>query len=120
MTAAAGSDKGESQPARVLDTDSRRRHPVWCKNDRPGALAGVEHVSGTLEWHPTYMSDVAVTGWLRHVSYLDGSEETPVVILQVDNPEQPGEIGMTVDDLASLAERLLALRQDLLSRESGA
>jgi hypothetical protein len=60
------------------------------------------------------MSDVAVIGWLRHVSYPDGSEETPVVVLQVDNPEQPGEIGMTADDLASLADRLLALRQDLL------
>jgi hypothetical protein len=79
-----------------------------------GALGGVEHVSGPLEWRPTYMSDVAVTGWLRHDSYPDGSEETPVVVLQVDNPEQPGELGMTAEDLASLVERLLALRQTLL------
>jgi hypothetical protein len=109
-------DEGETTPAaRALDTDSRPgAHPVWCEYDRPGALGGVEHVSGPLEWHPTYMSDVAVIGWLRHVSYPDGSEETPVVVLQVDNPEQPGEIGMTAEDLASLADRLLALRQDLL------
>jgi hypothetical protein len=90
------------------------QHPVWCDVDHLGPLGGVEHVSGPLEWHPTYMSDVSVIGWLRHVSYADGSEETPVVVLQVDNPEQPGEIGMTAEDLASLADRLLALRQDLL------
>ena len=47
-------------------------------------------------------------------AFVDHFEETPVVVLQVDNPDQPGEIGMTAEDLASLADRLLALRQDLL------
>jgi hypothetical protein len=60
------------------------------------------------------MSEVAVTGWLRRVSYSDSSGETPVVVLQVDNRERPGEIGMTAEDLASLAERLLVLRRTLL------
>ena len=89
-------------------------HPAWCQFDRPGAVGGVEHVSRLFEWRPTYMPDVAVTGWLRHVSYQDSSEETPVVVLQVDNPEQPGEMGMSAEDLASLAEHLLALRRTLL------
>jgi hypothetical protein len=108
-------ETGTFSAARALDLESRSgTHPGWCRFERPGALGGVEHVSGPVEWHPTYMSDVAVIGWLRHVSYPDGTEETPVVVLQVDNPEQPGEFGMTAEDLASLADRLLALRADLL------
>ena len=116
MRTGNGSDEGGRSPAAgALDrATSPDRHPGWCQFDRPSALGGIEHVSGLVEWHPTYMSDVAVTGWLRSVSYSDGSEETPVVVLQVDNPEQPGEIGMTADDLASLAERLLMLRRTLL------
>ncbi len=116
MATEAGPDEGgPSSAARAVDTEILpEHHPAWCQFDRPGALGGVEHVSRPIEWRPTYMSDVAVTGWLRHVSYPDGSEETPVVVLQVDNPELPGEIGMTVEDLASLAERLMKLRQTLL------
>jgi hypothetical protein len=108
-------DEARSAAAQVLgDVAGSAGHPAWCEFDRPGVLGGVEHLSGLFEWRPTYMSEVAVTGWLRRVCYSDSTEETPVVVLQVDNPEQPGEIGMTVEDLASLAERLLVLRRTLL------
>jgi hypothetical protein len=111
-----GPDEPGSTAARVLGEGAAPGHPTWCEFDGPGALGGVEHLSGLFEWRPSYMSEVAVTAWLRHVSYSDASEETPVVVLQVDNPEQPGEVGMTADDLASLAERLLVLRRTLLDR----
>ena len=107
-------DEARSAAAQVLGDDADSAgHPTWCEFDRPGVLGGVEHTSVLFEWRPTYMSDVAVTGWLRRVCYSDSSEETPVVVLQVDNPEQPGEIGMTTEDLASLVERLLVLRRTL-------
>ena len=51
-----------------------------------------------------------LTGGLRRVHYADGSEETPAVVLEVDNPENPGELALTGEDLGSLAEHLLALR----------
>jgi hypothetical protein len=59
------------------------------------------------------VADVVVTGWLRRVRYADGSEETPAVVLEVDNPEHPGELALTGEDLGSLAEHLLALRRAL-------
>jgi hypothetical protein len=111
-----GPDEPGSTAARILGEGAAPGHPTWCEFDGPGALGGVEHLSGLFEWRPSYMSEIAVTAWLRHVSYSDASEETPVVVLQVDNPEQPGEVGMTADDLASLAERLLVLRRTLLDR----
>jgi hypothetical protein len=61
------------------------------------------------------LSEVAVIGWLRQDCYDDGSEETPAVVLHIDNSEHPGEIALTGDDLASLAEHLLSLRSKLLS-----
>jgi hypothetical protein len=88
-------------------------HPAWCEFDAPGDLGGTEHYSRLLHWRPTYLSDVVVTGWLRRIRYADGSEETPAVVLQVDNPEHPGEIALTGDDLGALAEHLLALRATL-------
>jgi hypothetical protein len=110
-----GPNEAGSAAAQVLrDEAGSAGHPKWCEFDRPGVLGGVEHLSEIFEWRPTYMSDVAVTGRLRRVRYSESSEETPVVLLQVDNPEQPGEIGMTAEDLASLAERLLVLRRTLL------
>ena len=115
MSQSPGPDETGSAAAQAVgDEASTTGHPPWCQFEGPGALGGVEHLSGLFEWHPSYMSDVAVTAWLRRVSYSDSSEETPVVVLQVDNPEQPGEIGMTAEDLASLAERLLVLRRTLL------
>jgi hypothetical protein len=113
MREGPGPDEVGPVAAPVSD-DAGPGHPSWCEFDGPGALGGVEHLSGLHEWRPTYMADVAVTSWLRRVTYADSSEETPVVVLQVDNPEQPGEIGMTAEDLAALAERLLVLRRTLL------
>ena len=89
-------------------------HPAWCQFDAPGALGGIEHSSRLLPWSPTYLSEVAVIGWLRHACYDDGSEETPAVALHIDNPEHPGEIALTGEDLASLAEHLLSLRRALV------
>jgi hypothetical protein len=88
-------------------------HPTWCQFDAPGDLGGVEHHSRLLPWRSTYLSGVVVTGWLRRVRYEDGSEETPAVVLEVDNPEHPGEIALSADDLGSLAEHLMALRAAL-------
>jgi hypothetical protein len=85
-------------------------HPAWCEFDAPGDLGGVEHYSRLLHWRPTYLPDVVVTGWLRRIRYADGSEETPAVVLEVDNPENPGELPLTGEDLGSLAEQLLTLR----------
>jgi hypothetical protein len=88
-------------------------HPTWCDFDAPGSLGGVEHYSRLLLWRPTYLPEVTLLGWLRRVSYPDGSEETPAVVLQIENPEQSGEIALTAEDLASLAEHLLSLRGTL-------
>ena len=106
--------RGAVGAARTLghETDDRA-HPAWCEFHAVGALGGVEHYSRLLHWRPTYLSDVVVTGWLRHVRYPDGSEETPAVVLEVDNSEHPGEIALSGDDLASLAEHLLTLRSTL-------
>ena len=99
--------------AEVLGQEADQAHPTWCDFDAPGDLGGVEHYSRLLLWRPTYLSDVVVIGWLRHVSYPDGSEDTPAVVLQVDNPEHPGEIALTGEDLGSRADHLLSLRDTL-------
>ena len=78
-------------------------------------LGGTEHLTALLEWRPSYQHEVAVVGWLRHVSYGDGSEDTPAAVLRIENPEDPGEIAMTADDLVALAERLLDLHRVLLA-----
>jgi hypothetical protein len=107
-------DRGAVGAAQVLGQEvADQAHPAWCEFDAPGALGGIEHHSRLLHWRPTYLPDVLVTGWLRHVRYADGSEETPAVVLEVDNPEHPGEIALTGEDLGSLAEHLLALRGTL-------
>ena len=107
-------DRGAVGAAQVLGEEAAdQSHPAWCEFDAPGALGGVEHCSRLLHWRPTYLADVVVTGWLRHVRYADGSEETPAVVLEVDNPEHPGEIALTGEDLGSLAEHLLTLRGTL-------
>lgn len=88
--------------------------------DALSELGGTEHLSALLEWRPSYQHEVAVVGWLRHVSYGDGSEDTPAAVLRIENPEDPGEIAMTADDLAALAERLLDLHRALRgSRREG-
>ncbi|MDT7741184.1 MAG: hypothetical protein QOE59_262 [Actinomycetota bacterium] len=104
-------DRGAVGAAQVLGQDvADQPHPAWCEFDAPSALGGVEHYSRLLHWRPAYLPHVVVTGWLRRIRYADGSEETPAVVLQVDNPEHPGEIALTGEDLGSLAEHLLALR----------
>jgi hypothetical protein len=107
-----GSDgRGPMAAAQVLGQEmAHQTHPAWCEFDEPGPLGGTEHYSRLLHWRPTYLPDVVVTGWLRRVRYADGSEETPAVVLEVDNPEHPGEFALTGEDLGSLAEHLLALR----------
>ena len=102
-------------PAPALEEEAgTRAHPAWCQFDASGALGGIEHSSRLLPWSPTYLSEVAVIGWLRHACYDDGSEETPAVVLYIDNADHPGEIALTGEDLASLAEHLLTMRRSLL------
>ena len=115
MRKGAGPEDGRPvAAAQVLGQEATNQgHPTWCQFDAPGALGGVEHYSRLLHWRPTYLADVVVTGWLRRVRYADGSEETPAVVLEVDNPEHPGELALTAEDLGSLAEHLLALRRTL-------
>jgi hypothetical protein len=104
-------DRGAVGAAQVLGQEvADEGHRAWCEFHAPGALGGIEHYSRLLHWRPTYLADVVVTGWLRRVRYADGSEETPAVVLEVDNPEHPGELALTGEDLGSLAEHLLALR----------
>ncbi|MFC5062984.1 hypothetical protein [Actinomycetospora atypica] len=107
-------DGGAVGAARPVDHETDdRTHPPWCEFHAAGPVGGVEHYSRLLHWRPTYMSDVVVTGWLRRIRYADGSEETPTVVLEVDNAEHPGEIALSGEDLGSLAEHLLTLRGTL-------
>lgn len=109
-----GSNDGGAGAAQLLGQEfADQLHPHWCEFDTPGPLGGVEHCSRILDWRPTYLSDVVVTGWLRRVRYADGTEETPAVVLEIDSPEHPGEIALSGDDLGSLAEHLQALRATL-------
>jgi hypothetical protein len=115
MRKCPGSDNAQAVSAtQVLGQEGAdQTHPTWCDFDAPGSLGGVEHYSRLLLWRPTYLPEVAVVGWLRRICYPDGSEETPAVVLQIENPEHPGEIALTGEDLASLAEHLLSLRGTL-------
>ena len=107
-------DRGPTGGAQVLGPQvADQPLPAWCEFTAPGPLGGVELCSRLLHWRPTYLSDVVVTGWLRRIRYADGSEETPAVVLAVDNPEAPGELALTGEDLGALAEHLLALRATL-------
>jgi len=90
-------------------------HPGWCQFDVPGEVGGTEHVSRLHQWSPRYQHEAALTGWVRQVSYPDGSAETPAAVLRIDNPDQPGELAMSAEDLAACAERLLRLRDALLA-----
>src|SRR5690349_8858429 len=88
-------DRGSVGAAPVLGQEMEgRSHPAWCEFDAPGPVGGTEHCSRLLHWRPDYLPDVVVTGWLRGVRYADGSEETPAVVLEIDNPEHPGEVAL--------------------------
>ena len=106
-------DRRAGGAAQLLGLAGAHAHPAWCDFDAPGALGGVEHYSRFLQWRPSYLSEVVVIGWLRRIRYADGGEETPAVVLHVDNPDHPGEIALTEEDLSSLAEHLLSLRDGL-------
>ncbi|HSK57766.1 MAG TPA: hypothetical protein VK935_01810 [Actinomycetospora sp.] len=83
----------------------------WC--DRPGGEGGPgesDHGAEVLEWRSGYQHEVAVVARLRHVSCPDGCEETPAVVLRIDNADQAGEIAMTAEDLSSMVSGLLGLR----------
>ena len=110
-----GSDGGRRVTvAPAMGPEAREQpHPTWCQFDAPGGLGGVEHCSRLLVWRATYHREVVVLAWLRHVRFADGQEETPAVVLQIDNPEHAGEIALSEEDLAFLAEHLQSLRRAL-------
>jgi hypothetical protein len=78
-----------------------------------------DHGAEVLEWHPGYQHEVAVVARLRHVACPGGCEETPAVVLRVDNADHAGEVAMTADDLSSMVSGLLGLRHALLPRDGG-
>ncbi len=93
----------------------RGLHRRWCQFHVPDDFGGTVHISGLGQWRPTYQHEVALLSWARHVTYPAPSEETPVAVVCIDNADQPGEIAMSADDLVACAERLLGLRDLLLS-----
>jgi hypothetical protein len=94
-------------------------HVGWCQFECFAALGGIEHLSRPQQWSPRYQHEVAVTAWLRATTYPEG-QETPAAVLRVDNAMHPGEVAMDAEDLAVLAQRLLVLREALLTgRGSG-
>lgn len=72
-----------------------------------------DHGAEVLEWRPGYQHEVAVVARLRHVCCPGGCEETPAVVLRIDNADHAGEIAMTAEDLSSMVNGLIGLR-DLL------
>ena len=107
----------EEAPRIPAARGARRRdlHPEWCQLHGPAEFGGTEHVSGLALWRPTYQHEVSLMGWVRHVIYPDASRDTPAAVVRIDNADQPGEIAMAADDLAACAERLLRLRDLLIS-----
>jgi hypothetical protein len=112
-TPGSGDERSGGAAQLVGPEVAQQAHPAWCDFDAPGALGGVEHYSRLFVWRSSYLSEVVVVGWLRRICYADGGEETPAVVLQVDNPDHPGEIALAAEDLDSLAEHLLSLRGGL-------
>jgi hypothetical protein len=68
-----------------------------------------DHGAEVLEWRPDYQHEVVVAARLRHVCCPGDCEETPVVVLRIDNPDHAGEIAMTAEDLASMVDGLIGL-----------
>jgi hypothetical protein len=83
--------------------------------DGPGES---DHGAEVLEWRSGYQHEVAVVAHLRHVSCPGGCEETPAVVLRIDNADHAGEIAMTAEDLSSMVSGLIGLR-DLLPPHRG-
>ena len=74
-----------------------------------------DHGAEVMEWRPRYQHEVVVVARLRHVRCPRGCEETPAVVLRIDNADHAGEIAMTADDLSSMVSGLLDLRAMLPS-----
>jgi hypothetical protein len=103
---------GRSAPDGAVPSDGRRRR---SRSDGDGDLGGSDHGADVTVWHPAYQHEVTVVARLRHVSCPAGCDETPAVVLRVDNADNPGEIAMTADDVSALIEGLVALRRSLLA-----
>lgn len=103
---------GRSVPDGAVPSDVHRRR---SRSDGDGDLGGSDHGADVTVWHPVYQHEVTVVARLRHVSCPDGCEETPAVVLRIDNADNPGEIAMTADDVSALIEGLVALRRSLLA-----
>jgi hypothetical protein len=107
---------GEGGPVRTGGGSAPRRNDATV--DHEGIRAdgsgedpdGGDHGASAPEWRPTYQHEVAVRARLRHVSCPSGCEETPAVVLRVDNADNAGEIAMTAGDLSSVIDHLLGLR----------
>ena len=74
-----------------------------------------DHGAEVMEWRPRYQHEVVVVARLRHVRCPRGCEETPAVVLRIDNADHAGEIAMTAEDLSSMVSGLLDLRAMLPS-----
>ena len=105
---------GRPIPDSAVTTDAdRRRHR--SAGDGHGDPSGSDHGAEVTVWHPAYQHEVAVVARLRHVSCPDGCEETPAVVLRIDNTDNPGEIAMAADDVSAMIEGLIGLRRSLLA-----
>ncbi|WP_433786748.1 hypothetical protein ACQPX6_08090 [Actinomycetospora sp. CA-101289] len=107
---------GRSGPLRDVTTASGHR---WHQASGEGGSGEGDHGAEVLEWHPGYQHEVAVVARLRHVACPGGCEETPAVVLRIDNADHAGEIAMTAEDLSSMVNGLLGLRHALLPRDGG-
>jgi hypothetical protein len=87
----------------------------WSRFDGVDDQSGSDHGMDVTAWHPAYQHEVAVVARLRHVSCPDDCEETPAVVLRIDNADNPGEIAMTADDVSAMIEGLVGLRRSLLA-----
>ena len=92
------------------DVDSR-----WSRSDGSDDQSGSDHGMDVTAWHPAYQHEVAVVARLRHVSCPDDCDETPAVVLRIDNVDNPGEIAMTADDVSAMIDGLVGLRRSLLA-----
>jgi hypothetical protein len=89
-------------------------HPGWCARDVAAEFDGLEHVSRTHRWRPTYEHEVAIVDLLRQVVHLDDDAETSIATVHIDNPSEPGEVALSAEDVAAFVDRLLRLRDALV------
>jgi hypothetical protein len=82
----------------------------WNRSGGEGGPGESDHGAEVLEWRSGYQHEVAVVAHLRHVSCPGGCEETPAVVLRIDDADPAGEIAMTAEDLSSMVRALIGLR----------